>query len=189
MKKSLGPRTIIYPTPVLVICTYDKSGKPNAMTAAWAGICCSSPPCIAVSLRKATYTHGSISELRAFTVNVPSDKYVREVDYFGMATGRKVDKFAATGLSPEKSAVVDAPFIREFPFVLECRLVHVLELGMHTQFVGEIMDLKAEESVLSEDGSLDIEKVRPILYAPDDGYYFGLGEKLGKAFSIGKERG
>ena len=59
MKKSLGAKTLVYPTPVLVICTYDNEGKPNAMTAAWGGICCSSPPCVAVSLRKATYTYGN----------------------------------------------------------------------------------------------------------------------------------
>lgn len=189
MKKSLGPRTIIYPTPALVVCAYDKTGKPNAMTAAWAGICCSAPPCVAVSLRKATYTHGCIGERRAFTVNIPSEQYVREVDYFGMATGRKVDKFAATGLTAEKSTAVDAPFIREFPFVLECRLVHVFELGMHTQFIGEIVDLKAEESVLAADGSLDVEKVKPVLYAPENGSYFGLGKNLGNAFSIGRDIG
>ena len=54
MKKSLGAKTLVYPTPVLVICTYDHEGNPNAMTAAWGGICSSSPPCVAISLRKAT---------------------------------------------------------------------------------------------------------------------------------------
>jgi len=60
MKKSLGPKTFIYPTPVLVIGTYDREGSPNMMTAAWGGICCSSPPCVAVSLREATYTYGNL---------------------------------------------------------------------------------------------------------------------------------
>jgi len=186
MKKSLGARTVLYPTPALVICTYDGEGRPNAMTAAWAGICCSSPPCVAVSLRKATCTHGCIGARQAFTVNVPSEKYVREVDYFGMTSGRKTDFFATAGPTPERSDAVDAPYIREFPFALECKLVHVLELGLHTQFVGEIVDLKADEEVLAADGSLDIEKVRPILYAPDGGSYFGVGKNLGKAFSIGR---
>jgi flavin reductase (DIM6/NTAB) family NADH-FMN oxidoreductase RutF len=186
MKKSLGPRTIIYPTPALAIGTYDKNGLSNVMTAAWAGICCSSPPCIAVSLRKATYTYGNIIERKAFTVNVPSEKYVREVDYFGIVSGKKKDKFAETGLTPVKSALVNAPYIQEFPFILECRLLNTLEIGLHTQFIGEIMDIKADESVLSENGEPDIEKVHPILYGPENGYYFGLGNKLGKAFSIGK---
>jgi flavin reductase (DIM6/NTAB) family NADH-FMN oxidoreductase RutF len=187
VKKSLGPRTIIYPTPALILGAYDKQGKPCGMTVAWAGICCSSPPCIAVSLRKATYTYGCIQERQAFTVNVPSEKHVREVDYFGIVSGRKVDKFTTSGLTPVKSDLVDAPYILEFPFTLECRLLHTIEIGLHTQFIGEIMDIKADEIFLSVDGNLDIEKVKPILYGPENGYYFGLGTKLGKAFSIGKK--
>jgi len=72
MKKSFGAKTLVYPTPVWIIGTYDKVGKPNAMTIAWGGICSSTPPCVAVSIRKATYTHGNIIERKAFTVNVLS---------------------------------------------------------------------------------------------------------------------
>jgi len=56
MKKSIGAKTLVYPTPVFVVGTYDKDGKPNVMTAAWGGICCSNPPCVAVSLRKPRYS-------------------------------------------------------------------------------------------------------------------------------------
>jgi flavin reductase (DIM6/NTAB) family NADH-FMN oxidoreductase RutF len=184
MKKSIGAKTIIYPTPVLVICTYDKIGKPNAMTAAWGGICCSSPPCISVSLREATYTYNNIVERKAFTVNVPSEKHMEQVDYFGIASGQNQDKFKVTGLTPVKSELVDAPYIQEFPFVLECKLLHQNQIGLHTQFIGEIVDVKADEEVLDQ-GSLSIEKVKPMIYAPEYRYYFGLGKKLGKAHSIG----
>ena len=95
MKKSLGAKTLIYPTPVWVVGTYDNEGKPNVMTAAWGGVCCSQPPCVGVSLRKATYSFGSIMERKAFTVNVPSDAHVREADYFGIASGRDSDKFSS----------------------------------------------------------------------------------------------
>ncbi len=71
MKKSIGANTILYPTPVLIVGTYDKDGKPNGMTAAWGGICCSKPPCVTVSLRKATYSYGSIVESKAYTLSIP----------------------------------------------------------------------------------------------------------------------
>ena len=187
MKKSLGAKTIVYPTPVLVVGTYDKAGKANAMTAAWGGICCSRPPCVAVSLRKATYTHGNIVERKAFTISIPSESYVREADYFGIASGKTEDKFSVTGLTPVRSDLVDAPYVKEFPFALECRLLHTIEIGLHTQFIGEIVDIKADESVLGEDGALDIGKVKPILFAPESSAYYGVGEYLGKAFSIGKK--
>ena len=163
------------------------------MAAAWGGICCSRPPCLSVSLRKATYTYGNIVAREAFTVNIASEQYVTEADYFGIVSGRDVDKFAATGLTPVKSDLVDAPTIDEFPLSIECKLLHTLEIGLHTLFVGEILDVKGNADVFDDaDGEdavgrkLDIEKIRPILWAPDSRGYYGIGEFLGPAFEIGK---
>jgi flavin reductase (DIM6/NTAB) family NADH-FMN oxidoreductase RutF len=189
MKKSLGPRTLAFPTPVWVVGTYDKDGKPNAMTAAWGGICCSRPPCLAVSLRKATYTYGNLVERQAFTISIPSEAHVKEADYFGMVSGREVNKFAAALLTPVASTLVDAPFVAEFPLVLECKLIHTLEIGLHTQFIGEILDVKADKAVLGDQGFPDIAKVRPIIFGPEIRTYHGIGPYLGQAFALGKEIG
>lgn len=188
MKKSLGAKTIVYPTPVLVVGTYDAEGKPNVMTVAWGGICCSVPPCLAVSLRKATYSYANIVYRKAFTASVPSERHVKEADYFGIASGRNEDKFAVTGLTPVRSDLVDAPYVAEFPLVLECRLAHTFELGLHTQFVGEILDVKIDEEALTATGAPDLEKLLPMLFAPEIRTYHALGRHLGKAFSIGKSR-
>jgi flavin reductase (DIM6/NTAB) family NADH-FMN oxidoreductase RutF len=186
MKKSIGPRTMAFPTPVWVVGTYDQHGKPNAMTAAWASICCSKPPAIGVSLRKATYSYGNIVQRQAFTISVPSEDHVREADYLGMATGQEVNKFSATRLTPVASTLVDAPFVGEFPLVLECKVIHTLEIGLHTLFIGEILDVKAEESVLGANGFPDIEKARPIIFGPEIRTYHGIGKFLGQAFAIGR---
>ena len=187
MKTSLGPQLLLYPTPVLVVGTYDPDGKPNVMTASWGGICCSRPPCVNISLRKATYTYQNVLQRKAFTLSIPSEEYVRQADYFGLASGRDTDKFAAAGLTPERSAVVDAPYVAEFPLILECQLVHTAELGLHTQFVGEVVDVKIEPSALTADGNVDIRKIQPMLFAPGTKEYYGVGEFLGQAFSIGRE--
>lgn len=187
MKQSIGAKTLAFPTPTWVVGTYDMNGKPNAMTVAWAGICCSNPPCVSVSLRKATYSYAGIVENKAFTISIPSEDYAKETDYFGIASGRDEDKFEAACLTPVRSELVSAPYVGEFPVVLECKLLHSLEVGLHTMFVGEIMDIKAEESVLDENGNPDIEKIRPVAYSPGNRSYYGIGKSLGKAFSIGKE--
>jgi flavin reductase (DIM6/NTAB) family NADH-FMN oxidoreductase RutF len=187
MKKSLGAKTLVYPTPVFVVGTYDQTGKPNVMTASWGGICCSQPPCVAVSLRKATYTHGNIIARKAFTISIPSEEYVRHADCFGLVSGRSTDKFAAAKLTPMKSDLVDAPYVQEFPLILECRLAHTFELGLHTQFVGEIVDVKAEETAFGSSGLLDIKKVNPLVFTPDTQAYYGIGGFVGKAFSIGEK--
>jgi len=186
MKESLGARTLVYPAPVFVVGTYDKEGKPNAMSAAWGGICCSKPPCVAVSLRKATYSYGNITERKAFTINIPSEAHAKVADYFGMASGKGVNKLAEVGLNPVRSDLVDAPYIQEFLLILECTLLHTIEIGLHTQFIGEIKDVKADASVLDESGIPEITKVKPILYAPETRVYYGIGEFIGRAFSIGK---
>src|SRR5450759_2177591 len=107
-KISLGAEIKLM-TPVWVIGSYDKAGKADMMTAAWVGICCSKPPCIEIALRKATDTDGNIMERKAFTVNIPSKNYLKEADYFGLVSGRSVNKLSATGLTPIKGEKVDAP--------------------------------------------------------------------------------
>jgi flavin reductase (DIM6/NTAB) family NADH-FMN oxidoreductase RutF len=186
MKTSLSAKTIAYPTPVFVVGTYDAQGRPNIMTAAWGGICCSVPPCVNVSLRKATHSYHSIVYRKAFTVSIPSESQVREADYCGIASGKTEDKFARLGLTPVRSDLVDAPYVQEFPLVLECRLVHTAELGLHTLFVGEIMDVKIDDDALGPNGLPDLAKLRPMVFAPEVRQYHGIGAALGKAFSIGK---
>ena len=187
MKKSFGAKTLLFPTPVLMVGTYDENGKANLMNAAWGGICCSQPPCVAVSLRKATHSHHCIVERKAFTVGIACESRMAEADYCGITSGRDVDKFAVAGLTPVRSELVDAPYAAEFPVVLECRLLHTVEIGLHTQFIGEILDVKGDESVLGEDGTLDIMKIQPLIYDTSHKGYHGVSPCIGKAFSIGKE--
>jgi len=182
MKTSLDPNTWALPSPVWVVGTYDKEDKPNIMTAAWGGICNSRPPSIYVSLREATYSYGNIMARKAYTVSIPGDKHVREADYVGIASGREVDKFEATRLSPVRSELVDAPYVEEFPLIIECKVVHVENLGLHTLFVGEIKGIKADEEVLT-DGKPDLQKIKPILFSSGDRGYHSVGLRLADAFT------
>ena len=189
MKRSLGAKTLALPTPVWIVATYDSNGKENGMTVAWGGICCSKPPCVCVSLREATYTYGAILERKAFTVNVPSAEQVRIADYFGIASGRDVDKFAIAGLTATKAEHVGAPLVEEFPLNLECKLIHTLTIGLHTLFVGEILDVKADEAILTDDSRLSIKRLNPPIFSTGEAAYYAVGEPLGSAFAIGKELG
>lgn len=187
MKKSLGAKTLLFPTPVLMVGSYDHAGKANLMNAAWGGICCSQPPCVAVSMRKATYSHGCIVARKAFTVGIACESRMVEADFMGIASGRDVDKFTVAGLTPVKSELVDAPFAAEFPVVLECRLLHIVEIGLHTQFIGEIFDVKADSDVLADDGQIDIMKVKPLVYDTSHKGYHGVSPLCGKAFTVGRQ--
>ena len=193
MKESLGPKTLGFPTPVFMVGSYDGEGKPNIMNAAAAGVCCFVPPCIYVSLREATYTYHNIMKRKAFSISIPPAEYVEEVDYFGLASGKNTDKFEVSGLTPVKSGLVDAPYVSEFPVVLECKLKETVNLGSHTIFIGEVLDLKADKEVLiditSKSGKklsrIDPEKFLPIIFDMSTRNYYKLGEKIGDGFSTG----
>lgn len=187
MKRSLGPKTLAVPAPAWLVGTYDSDKRPNLVTVAWGGVCCSEPPSVAISLRKSRHSYDAIVNRKAFTINIPSETHVRETDFAGIVSGRDLDKFAAAGLTPVRSELVDAPYVAEFPLVIECRLIHTVEIGIHTQFIGEIVDVKADQAVLNAQGLPDADKIRPIIYDTGTKSYFGLGQLIGKGFSIGNE--
>ena len=166
MFQSLGAKTFILPTPVFLVGTYDHTGRPNIMTAAWGGICASQPPSIAVSIRKSRWTYNAILERKSFT-------------------GRDTDKFTALNLTPVPAEHVDAPGIAECPVIVELTLSHTLELGSHTQFIGEIMDVKVDSACMREDGLPDPALIDPLLFAPLVQEYWAISQFEARAFSAG----
>jgi flavin reductase (DIM6/NTAB) family NADH-FMN oxidoreductase RutF len=173
VKSSLGPKTIAFPLPAYLIGSYDENLSPNIMTAAWGGILCSDPPLLGFSARPTRMTHDGVLTHKAFTVNFPSAKMAVATDFAGLASGRQVNKFQLSGLTPVRSPLVDAPYVEEAPVFCELKLFKYVELGTHTLFVGQILDVKADEGLITENGDLDISKVDPIIYSGDA--YFRVG--------------
>jgi flavin reductase (DIM6/NTAB) family NADH-FMN oxidoreductase RutF len=186
MKKSIGKRTIVYPHPVFIVGSYNENGVANMMAASWGGICCSEPPCVTISLRKQRKTYDNIIYHQAFTVNIPPVKYLKESDFVGVVSGKDIDKFKETGLTPVRSELINAPYIKEFPLALICKLYKTVELGVHTQFIGEILDTIADEEVLGNNGLPVLEKIDPFCYDSADRTYYSVGEKLKKAYIVNK---
>ena len=178
-KRSLGVKAEMYPKPALVIGSYDKEGRPNMMTAAWISICNSDPLSIAVSMRPATYSYGNVTETKAFTVNIPSSQLAKYVTYAGQFSGKDVDKFKETGLTPVRGEFVNAPYIKEFPIVIECEVTAIHELGSHRQFIGKVIDVKADEAILDAKGNVDVNLLNPIIYAA--GNFYETGSLIPKA--------
>lgn len=98
---------------------------------------------------------------QAFTLGIASVDHVRRVDYFGLASRGSADRFAAAGVTAVRADTVDAPYDAVFPMVLECHLRQAVELGVHTLFIGEVLDLKADEALLGPGGPPDLERCSP----------------------------
>lgn len=189
MKMQIKPKAIALPTPVFIVGTYDENNVPNGMNVAWGGICSSNPPCISVSIRKERYTYKNIVNRKSFTVNIPSIENVKEADYFGLVSGREINKFEKTKLTPKKAEKIDAPYIEEFPFNIECKLIKEIEVGEHMHLIGEIVNIMVDENCLDENQSPDIEKLKPISYNPLSATYHEIGKEIARAFKVGKEIG
>ena len=184
MRKNFGAKPMVYPMPVFIIGTYDKNGTPNAMNAAWGGISEENEITICVSDdHKTTF---NFLETGAFTVSMATADYVKECDYLGIVSGNDVsNKLEKCGFNTLKSEFVNAPVIVELPMCIECR-VKSYDKGS-CRLVGEIVNVSADESVLTEKGKIDVFKLRPITYDSSNHKYIVLGEVVGNAFSDGKK--
>ncbi len=156
------------------------------MTIAWGRICCSAPPHLTISIRKAAHTYAALMYRKCYTVSVPSLKYLRETDYFGMASDKDVDKFSVSRLTATRSEIIDTPYVDEFPMIFDFEVKSIVEIGGHVQFIGEIKGIKVDEDVLNEKGLPIIDKVNSFIYAPTTREYWSLKDIVGKGFSSGR---
>jgi len=182
MRKNFGPKAICYPMPVFIIGTYNADGTPNAMNAAWGGISEETEITICVDDRHKTAEN--LLARKAFTVSMATAGYLAACDYVGIVSGAKVpDKFAKAGFHATKSEFVDAPLIDELPMALECE---VISYDTETcRLVGRIVNVCVDESVLGDNGKVDVAKLAPLTYDPMNHQYLVLGEKAGQAFHDG----
>ncbi len=180
MRKNFGPKTWMYPLPVLIVGTYDENGNPNAMNAAWGGIYDTDQVMLCLSHGHKTYKN--IQARGAFTVSMATAEQAVACDYVGIASGNKVeDKFRRAGFTDTRSAFVDAPIIDQLPMTLECKLVGQTPEGI---LIGQIVNVSAEESVLT-DGRIDPALFNPITFDPVNNSYRTLGGEVARAFSAG----
>lgn len=185
MKKSLGAKDLIFPAPVLIVGTYDDEGVPNAMNVAWGGLCSSNPPAVAISIRKERKTYENILCKKAFTVHIATENLMQEADYFGMISGHRMHKLEKIHMKVVRAEHVDAPCLEIFPLILECEVLHTMEVGQHVHIIGKIVNVVADETVLDEQGKVDVTKLKAIGYDPAGNHYIAASQIVGKAFSIG----
>lgn len=185
-KVTFGPTTQIYPTPALLAGAMV-DGKPNFTTVAWTGIANSVPPTLHVSLQHHRHTLRGIRQNLTFSVNVPSVDLVKETDYCGITMGSKYDKAQVCRFTVFYGKLGSAPMIEQCPVNLECRVLHMLDLGSHTMVIGRIEETHVSEDCLT-DGKPDAAKIRPFCFTTSpERVYRAVGHVIAKGFSVGAE--
>ena len=183
------PGTLLMPVPVvLVSCGGGKSAyAPNIITVGWTGIVCSDPAMLSISIRKERYSHEIIARTQEFVVNIPTASQAKITDWCGMKSGRDIDKFAETRLTPLPAKAVKCPIIADCPLNLECKVTQIIPLGSHDLFLAKIVSVSIADSLLDRRGRLNTEHADLLAYAHSE--YHALGRKIGSfGFSVRKHK-
>lgn len=185
-KISWPPSTQLAPVPaVLLGCGKSEGYDANLITVAWCGIINSEPPMLSVSIRKERYSHAIISETGEFSCNVPLAEHAKAVDYCGVVSGRKIDKFKACKFTALDGEKISAPTVAECPLTLECKVAKVIELGSHDLFLANIVNVRVSKDFIDDNGHFNFDAKGLLAYC--HGAYYDLGKKLGTfGFSVKK---
>lgn len=185
-RKSLSPGTLLAPIPPAVVTVGDYENA-NMLTIAWTGILATQPPKTYISVRPTRHSYKMLKEGGEFVINLPSASMAREVDFVGIYTGAKMDKFEKCHLTKQRSVKVAPPTIAECPIALECRVTEVLPMGSHDVFMADIVSVSCHEGIIDGEGKMRFERADLLAYA--HGEYYTLGEKVGRfGFSTDKEK-
>lgn len=179
---------MLYPLPVVMVSTADKSGNTNILTIAWTGTVCTNPPMAYISVRPERYSYHMIEESGEFVINLTTEKLARAADFCGVRSGREVDKWEECGLTPGTAhSLKYAPCIEESPVNIECRVVKTEKLGSHHMFLAEVMAVRIDDSYMDERGKFELNRTGLLAYS--HGEYLGLGKKLGTfGYSVRKKK-
>jgi len=184
-KEYWKPGNMLYPIPVVMV-SCGSFEKANIITIAWAGTVCTNPPMVSISIRKERYSYDIIKEKKQFAINLVTRDIIRQADYCGVKSGRDVDKFKETKLTPVKGKVISAPLIGESPVSLECIVKDILPLGSHDLFLAEVVSVAVDKRYMDDKGKFNLNKSGLAVYS--HGEYFLLGELLGKfGYSVKKK--
>lgn len=184
-KVTWKPGTMVYPVPAAMV-SCGTMEAPNIITIAWTGTVCTNPPMTYVSIRKERFSYDLIKEGQCFVINLTTKPLVHATDYCGVKSGKDVDKFKITGLTPAPSVKVKAPSILESPVNIECVVKEIKVLGSHDMFLAEVVSVSIDDHYLDKTGKLRLDLAEMICYS--HGAYYGLGDLLGTfGYSVAKK--
>lgn len=164
--------------PVVLVSSIDKRTQiPNIITIAWCGVVCSDPALLSVSIRPARHSHRLIKETGDFVINIPTISMLREVDLCGIRSGRDTDKFKTCSFTSAPSSKIISPMIKECPVNIECRVKDIISFGAHDMFIGEVLLLHVDDSILIPKDGIDYAKASPFVF--NQGEYWSLGKRIG----------
>lgn len=141
---------------------------------------------LSISIRPERLSYEYIKETMEFTVNLPSTKMTRAVDYCGVRPGRKFDKIKEMNFTMREGSNVNVSYIDECPVSIECKVKSIIPLGTHDLFIADVVGSHIDKELIDEKGKIHFEEADLITYC--HGEYFKMDtEALGKfGYSVAK---
>ncbi len=141
MKKSF-PLSKVYgllePGPVVLVTTAQR-GLANVMTLSWLTMMDFEPPLFGMVMSDRNYSFAALKATRQCVINIPTVELAAKVVSVGNSSGRRIDKFAAFGLTPRPARLVAPPLIDECYASLECRVTDARLAKQYNFFVLEVL--------------------------------------------------
>jgi len=186
-KLTWKPGTMVYPVPAVMVTCGSTVETYNIITIAWAGTINTAPAMTYISVRKERHSYDLIKESGEFVINLTTEALVKQTDFCGVRSGRDMNKFEVTGLTPVEASYVKAPLIEESPVNIECRVTEIKELGSHDMFLAEVLAVHVDDQYIDDNGKFHLDHSKPICYS--HGAYYGLGKQLGTfGYSVMKKK-
>ena len=186
-KRIMKAGNMLNPTPVVMVSCGNTIDEYNIITVAWTGTLCSNPPMYYISIRPKKHSYTIIKQSGEFVINLVTDKLAACTDWCGVKSGKDINKFHKTGLTPVPASQVKAPLILESPINIECKVKQIIPLGSHDMFLSEIVAVDADNALFNpKTDAFDLKRAKLICYS--HGLYYSLGRIIGKfGFSVAKK--
>jgi len=186
-KISWKPGTMVYPVPVVLVTCGEVIDNYNMITVAWTGTICSEPAMTYISIRPERFSYDIIKNTGEFVINLTTEAMTKAVDLCGVKSGRDINKFAESKLTPEKANIVKCPLIKESPVNIECKVEKIINLGSHDMFLAKVVAVDVDEAYIDEKGKFHLDQAKPLCYS--HGQYYGLNKPLGQfGFSVARKK-
>jgi flavin reductase (DIM6/NTAB) family NADH-FMN oxidoreductase RutF len=153
----------------VVLVTSGTMEKPNVMTFSWQTPVNTANPClILLAVSHVRYSYELIKQNNELVINIPGKELLEQTHYVGCVTGRGIDKFKESGLTPVVAGMVEPPLIEECAGHLECRIVEVFKIKSHDLLICEVVRALAEAEFF--DGRWIPEKFHTLHYLAGNKY-------------------
>lgn len=178
MKKNIGSQLALYPTPVTVIGAMN-GVKPTWTLVAHVGII--GHDHVLVSLAAPHFINHCIKENQKLSINIVDEELLAQADYSGAVSGAKEDKGE---LFSYEMGVAGTPVIEKAPLAMECTVVDIYNTKGFESFICTIDNTFVEEEHLNEDGKINYQTLKPVLFEFPTYEYLKTGEVIGKCLSF-----